>query len=97
DDHLPADGINPQLAALVGIQLDRMLAGPETPGLRIVHGRRAGRRRDQIVDLIGRDRHRPPTGVRGHALYLPARAVIVAHPGRCPGTTTTGQYAWCIT
>jgi hypothetical protein len=54
-EHLPADRIHPQLAVLVAIQLDRGLADPEPPRLRIVHRRRTGRGRDQVASLIGQD------------------------------------------
>jgi hypothetical protein len=58
------------------MQLDGMLMHPEPPRLGVLHRRRAGGRRDQEVNLAGRDRHPLPGLVLGHAPHLRTLSTI---------------------
>jgi len=93
DEHLPANGIDPQLAVLVGVQLDGVMAGPEPPRLSVVHRWCPGRCSDQVIDLTGGDRHHPAARLRDHAAHLPSCVLRVSRPERNRQGPKTAQNA----
>jgi hypothetical protein len=53
DDHFPAARVFQQLAARVGVQLDRLFGDGEPPRLGVVHRRCAGSHLDQVASPFG--------------------------------------------